>query len=110
MPNDVAHIQLLQEAVQRLHKCQALHLETVLVHEKFQDKTIWQGEVEVFKLNGHPRSTRCFAWIQQDGHSIRYVALLDSAGVTSPATAVRASIIFNIPKTNEDSSGSLGGR
>jgi hypothetical protein len=108
MPNDVDRVQLLQEAVQRLHKCGALHLETVVVHEKFQNKTIWQGEVEVFKLNGHPRSTRCFAWIQHDGHSVRYVALLDSAGVTSPATAVRASIIFSIPKTDEGHTGLEG--
>lgn len=73
-------------------------METVVVHEKFQNKTIWQGEVEVFKLRGHPKSNRCFAWVQHNGNSVRYVALLDGPGVTSPATAVRASIIFSIPR------------
>ena len=109
MTNDADRIQLLQEAVQRLYKCEALYMETVVVHEKFQNKTIWEGVVDVFKLHGHPKSNRCFAWIQHNGNSVRYVALLDSAGVTSPATAVRASIIFSIPRMEGDHATGLAG-
>src|ERR1700753_2354105 len=96
MSDKSAFIPVLQEAVERLHKCQAAHSKTVAVHESFQGKTIWEGEVEVFNVKGHPRGTRCFVWIlEKDGQS-RCVALLDTWPVTSPGTAVRTAIAMDL--------------
>ena len=37
-------------------------VETVPVIERFQGKTVWEGEVEVFDLVGHPKATRGYGW------------------------------------------------
>ena len=39
----------------QLHNCGATWVKTVPVHEVFQGKTVWQGDVEVFDLYGHPK-------------------------------------------------------
>lgn len=90
-------ISSLQEVVQHLHKCQAVFSQTVPVDEKFDGRTIWKGNVEVFSLSGHPRAKRCFAWLHDDGKAPRYVALLESMAIASPEMAVRAIIAFRPP-------------
>jgi hypothetical protein len=57
----------LQVAIQELHKCGAVHRQSVPVHEVFRGKTVWGGEVEVFDLNGHPKAKRCYAWSHREG-------------------------------------------
>jgi hypothetical protein len=97
MSDKSAFVPLLQDAVQRLHKCEAIHMKTVSVLESFQGRTIWEGNVEVFEVKGHPRAARCFAWLlQEDGDCPRCVALLDTWPVTSPGTAVRTAIAMDI--------------
>ena len=51
----------------QLHNCGATWRETVPVHEVFHGKTVWQGEVEVFDLNGHPKAKRAYGWSHRDG-------------------------------------------
>ena len=90
-------IPVLQEAVERLHKCQAVHSKTVAVHESFQGQTIWEGEVEVFTVKGHARATRCFAWVlKKNGSPPCCVALLDTWPVTSPGAAVKTAIAMDL--------------
>jgi hypothetical protein len=43
-----------------------VHRETVPVHEVFHGKTLWQGDVEVFDLTGHPKAKRCYGWTHSD--------------------------------------------
>jgi len=59
------------------------------VKETFQGETIWEGEVLVFELVGHPSASRCYAW-EVDGE---VTAVLGEAPVTSAQTAVRAAIL-----------------
>ena len=102
MPDKSGLIPLLLEAVQRLHRCEAIHSKSVCVHETFQGKTVWEGDVEVFDVKGHPRAKRCFAWLHQSqGETPQCVALLDVWPVTSPGTAVKASIVMDIPMKPE---------
>jgi len=56
------YIEELKGVIGRLHGCEADLVETVPVIETFQGQTVWQGEVEVFNLRGHPKATRCYAW------------------------------------------------
>lgn len=66
------------------------------VHEVFRGKTVWQGDVEVFNLHGHPKAKRCFAWSHLDGVSddhTRFVAVLEIPPVDSAAIAVRVQIV-----------------
>jgi len=68
----------------------------VSVHEIFQDQTVWQGDVEVFELTGHPQATLAYGWSRRDevkDETERFVTVLKLPPVTSPVTAVRASIM-----------------
>jgi hypothetical protein len=51
----------LRQAVERLHKCKAFHIEDAAVIEKFGEKTVWSGVVPVFGLEEHPQATKCYA-------------------------------------------------
>jgi hypothetical protein len=79
-----------------MHSCGAIHVETVPVHEVFQGKTVWQGDVEVFDLMQHPKAKRAYAWAHSDGpndEETRFVAVLEIHPVESAETAVKASIM-----------------
>src|SRR4051812_31718181 len=54
-------------AVEHLHNCRAQWAGTAPVREVFQGKTIWQGEVEIYDLTGHPKAKRCYAWAHREG-------------------------------------------
>lgn len=62
---------------------------TVPVRETFSGQTIWEGEVEIFWLTGHPTVKRCFAWLQHEANEDRVVTVLEIPPVIGPATAVR---------------------
>src|SRR5580698_4504478 len=100
MPDGSTLIEMLQAAIQRLHRCAAVHDKTVFVQEKFRGQTVWEGDVEIFELKGHRKSSRCFAWLHHAGdNDARCVALLDSWPQNSPAAAVRAAIAYDIALT-----------
>jgi hypothetical protein len=101
--NKQDYIAQLQVAVSQLHNCGALWRETVPVHEVFQGKTVWQGDVEVFDLNDHPRAKRAYAWGHLDGEKderTRFVAVLEIPPVESAETAVRVQIVKDV-KSNK---------
>jgi len=86
----------LSVAIAQLHNCGAVYRETVPIHEIFQGQTVWKGEVEVFDLTGHPKARRAYGWSRRDDvndETERYVTVLKLPPVTSPLTAVRASIM-----------------
>ena len=94
----------LQAAILRLHGCEATYLETVPVTEEFQGETVWQGEVEVFELHGHPKAKRCYAWGHVTGdydQARRYICVLELSPVNSPETAVRAGVMQEIKSARE---------
>src|SRR5712671_4853300 len=95
----VDYIAELQAAILNLHGCESAYLETVPVVEEFQGETVWQGEVEVFELKGHPKAKRAYAWGHVTGdndQARRYVTVLELPPVTSPETAVKAGIMQEI--------------
>ena len=97
--NKQEYLDRLQVAVQHLHNCAAVHRKTVPVHEVFKGQTVWQGEVEVFDLTGHPKAKRCYAWSHLDGKKDereRFVAVLEIPPVESAVTAVRVQIVKDV--------------
>lgn len=95
----------LKDAIRHLHGLEADHAETVPVTETFQGETVWQGEVEVFKIRGHPKARRAFAWAHLSGDADqekRFVAVLELPPVVSPETAVRAAIMQEIKSAREE--------
>ncbi len=83
----------------QLHNCSATWRETVPVREVFQGKTIWQGNVEVFDLAGHPKAKRAYGWSHPEGDDNkgeRFVTVLEIPPVVSAETAVKISIVSDV--------------
>jgi hypothetical protein len=94
--NKQDYLARVQVAVSQLHNCGAAWRQTVPVHEVFRGETVWQGEVEVFDLTGHPKAKRAYAWSHREGENDegeRFVTVLELPPVESAVTAVRASIV-----------------
>lgn len=90
---DAAGSKALHDAIKHMHGCESKWVESVPVHETFNGKTVWDGEVQVFFLIGHPSATRCYAWSHEtDGGKRRFFAVLEAGPVTDAVAAVRASI------------------
>src|SRR5260370_31191778 len=104
----VDYIAELQAAILNLHGCESTYLESVPVTEEFQGQTIWQGEVEVFEIRGHPKAKRCYAWGHVTGdndQARRYITVLELPPVDSPQTAVKAAIMQEIKNAREKKKG-----
>jgi hypothetical protein len=102
----MSNIEELQNVIRRLHGSEASHVETVPVKESFQGQTVWEGEVEVFDLQGHPNASRVYAWAHETEDADkpkRHVTVLHIPPVVSPETAVRAAIIQEYREREQDS-------
>lgn len=90
------YIQELKAIIRRLHGVEARHMESVPVKETYQGRTVWDGIVEVFELQGHPEAPKVYAWSHETDDPSkpkRHVTVLHIHPVTSPLLAVRAAII-----------------
>ena len=90
------YIEELRDVIRRLHGAEATHVETVPVKEVFGGETVWDGNVEVFDLRGHPKATRAYAWAHDTDDPKkprRHVTVLHIPPVTSPVMAVKAAIL-----------------
>lgn len=84
----------LRKTVGMLHECTATHRDSVHVTERFQGQTVWDGDVQVFEIEGNPDATICYAWSYGKSASFRqYKAILHAEQVDSPQAAVRAVIL-----------------
>jgi hypothetical protein len=90
---DPAGIPALQDTIRHMHGCESTWVEAVPVTERFNGKLVWEGEVQVFELVGHPKAKHAYAWSHEtDGGKRRFVAVLGLGPVVDAVTAVRASI------------------
>lgn len=106
--NQDNYIGELEAVILSLHGCNATHVETVPVSEEFQGETIWQGEVEVFDVSGHPKAKRAYGWghvTGDDDQGRRYVTVLELPPVTSPETAVKAAVVSEIKNARQKTKG-----
>ena len=88
------YIERLQMVIRQLHKCDAEHTGTEPVKEVFRGETVWEGDVEVFKVTGHPRAKRAYAWSEYQGTlQERFTAVLEIRPVKSALDAVKVSIV-----------------
>jgi hypothetical protein len=86
----------LQNAIRQLNGCESKYLETVTVSQSclsFRHNTVWEGDVAVFEVYGHPNARRAYAWsATADNEKERFVVVLEIPPVSSPQTAVQAAI------------------
>jgi hypothetical protein len=92
---DPAGLPALVDAIRHLHGAEAHWVESVPVHEKTPTgETVWDGEVQVFDLVGHPNASRAYAWSHAtEGNRRRFHAVLGLPPVNDAAMAVRTAIL-----------------
>lgn len=85
----------LKRAVESQHGCTATLTQSVPVKETFDGRTVWEGVVHVFKLNGHPKAQQAYAWSSpiEGSDKRRFFAVLHVPPIQSPVDAVRAAIV-----------------
>jgi hypothetical protein len=82
----------LKEAIETVHKCKAQHVHSELVIDLFGEEVAWDGVVDTFDIEGHPKAKRCYAWsFVQDGEP-QYTTVLEIPPVDSPQSAVKVAI------------------
>jgi len=85
----------LKKAVESRHGGKATFVQSVPVHERQGDHTIWSGQVSVFDLRFSTSGAfRAYAWWRalSDGEA-QLFTILHSPETISPAQAVRAAIL-----------------
>ena len=83
------YIERLQMVIRQLHGVDSTWERSVPVVETFQGQTVWDGDVEVFKVN-HPKTETAYAWSDADGN---FTAVLGVPPATNPRNAVKVSIV-----------------
>jgi hypothetical protein len=104
----VNRIDELRDAIRELHGTEATHVETVPVKETFQGQTLWEGNVEVFKLAEHPKASHVYAWSHEtnDPESPKqHITVLQIPPATTPLKAVQVAIagMFREQEANAES-------
>jgi hypothetical protein len=92
----MSDIENIATVIRNLHGAEPIWVATVPVKEIFQGQTVWEGDVEVFDLEGHPKADRVYAWSHLAGEADeqkRYVTVLHIPPVDSPQTAVKLAIV-----------------
>ena len=89
----MTYLEELQAVIHKLHGVHSTHVESVPVKEEFKGKTVWDGIVEVFTIQGHPKTEKAYAWMHDTGASFYPVTVLHIDPALSPAKAVRAFIV-----------------
>ena len=90
----------LAAVIREMHGCQATHIRSEPVTERFKGETMWEGVVEVFDTVGHPDASRVYAWsyLADDG-TVRHLAVLGVPPINSAVDAVRAAAVAEARKT-----------
>lgn len=94
---------LLARAIFDLHGCKAKWVESVPVKETFKGETVWEEVVELFDLEGHPTTSRCYAWSHEidDSRKRKFFVVLNQGPVKSAQDAVRAAIVSEARKAEQ---------
>jgi hypothetical protein len=91
---DEASTEALRDAIKHLHGCDSRWVESVQVHEKLGNATVWQGSVQIFDLVDHPQAKRAYVWsYATEGAKRKFIAVLGLGPVVDARTAVQASIV-----------------
>jgi hypothetical protein len=96
-------IENIRKAVEQHAECRAKHRDSVPVTEGYLDQIMWEGVVEVFDLDGHPKANRAYGWQFWEGQNAQYTVVLGIPPVDSPSAAVRASIAAEAKKMQDNS-------
>ncbi len=75
-----------------MHHCKARHVASEPVIELFRGEVAWDGVVEAFEIDGHPKAKRCYAWSFIENAEQQYTTVLEIPPVDSAESAVKVAI------------------
>jgi hypothetical protein len=93
------YIERLQLTIEYLHNCRAAYRESVPVKEVFDGKTVWEGNVEVYDLIGHPKAKRAYGWSHGDPEE--FITILELPPVDSAQSAVKVGVAHLIKQARK---------
>ena len=83
----------LVESFAKNHNCEAQWLRSEHVHETWRGETVWEGDVQIFALRGHPAAELAYAWSYQTSEGVsQIITVLGVPPVKTAADAVRSAI------------------
>jgi hypothetical protein len=82
----------LREAIETMHHCKAQHVRSDPMIDLFRGGVAWDGVVETFDIEGHPKAKRCYAWSFLENGEPQYTTVLEIPPVNSPESAVKVAI------------------
>jgi hypothetical protein len=85
-------IDRLQKAVEKAADSKARHVASKQVTERFNGDVIWDGVVETFEIENHPKAKRCYAFPFVRNEKVLVKTVLEIPPVDSPETAVKVAI------------------
>jgi len=94
------YLERLQQAIFHLHKVDSEWIESKHVRGESGGKTIWEGEVEVFRLRDHPTAKRCYAWAC--GEPEAFIIILELPPVTDAQSAVKVGVADQTKKAGNE--------
>jgi hypothetical protein len=104
----MSYIETLQTTIRGLHGVESKHIGSVPVKEVYEGKTVWDGVVEVFELEGHPTAPKAYAWMHNTDdpkNPGRQVTVLHIRPIASPEMAVRAALLEEYERRATDQKG-----
>lgn len=97
MSDRIDNLKLL---IERSEKCRATHVESAVIKERYDNRVIWEGVVETFKLDGHATAKRAYAWVRPQGAGEKpepeYTIVLGLPPVNSAQDAVKVAVVNHI--------------
>jgi len=77
-----------------MHGCRAAWVQSVPVHEVYEGTTVWQGDVQVYALTGHPKANRCYGWSYGDPE--QFITILELPPVKTAQDAVKVGVAYQV--------------
>jgi hypothetical protein len=95
--NKQEYLDRLKLVIEHRHKCSAHSLRSERVKEEVDGGTLWEGEVEVFGVTGHPKARRCYCW--SCGEPEEFITILELPPVDSAQSAVKVGVAYQVKRT-----------
>jgi hypothetical protein len=93
----------LAVVIKEMHGCQARHVRSEPVTERFRGETVWDGVVEVFDAINCPSASTVYAWTYEaDDGSTRHLAVLGVPPINSAVDAVRAAVVAQVRASSSE--------
>ena len=87
------YIDELSQAISTIHECNCSHFASEKIQEPHDGLGIWEGDVEIFQLEGHPEASVVYGWgWEDDDGKVQYIGILKTGDIESASDAVRAAI------------------